>query len=109
MALVVYSTESDLPALTARQLELAEKIIAALSPIDEITNSVSSSSVFVIIPFVKMLDKTLRKHHDDFGVRAMKTAMLESLTRRFKDVEQNVPLVIACLLDPRFKDRFLAV
>jgi len=28
MALAAYSTESDLPALTARQLELAEKIIA---------------------------------------------------------------------------------
>ena len=54
----------------------------------------------------------LRKHHDDFGVRGMKTATLESLTlesltHRFKDVEQkNVPLVIACLLDGlgQFKD-----
>ena len=86
MALAAYSTESDLPALNARQLELAEKIIAALSPIDEITNSVSSSSasVSVIIPFVRMLDKMLKKHHDNLGIRTMKNAMLASLTRRFK-------------------------
>ena len=110
MALAAYCTDSDLPALTTKQLELAEKIIAALSPIDEITKSVSSSSasISVIIPFVKMLDKTLKKHHDDLGVRTMKNAMLASLSRRFKDVEQNVPLVIACLLDPRFKDRFFS-
>ena len=110
LALAAYSTESDLPALNARQLELAEKIIAALSLIDEITNLVSSSSasVSVIIPFVSMFDKTLKKHHDDLGIRTMKNAMLESLTHRFKDVEQNIPLVIACLLDHRFKDRFFS-
>ena len=38
----------------------------------------------------------------------MKNAMFVSLTHRFKDVEQNIPLVIACLLDPRFKDRFFS-
>ena len=45
MALAAYSTESDLPALNSRQLELGDKIVVALSPIDEITNSVSSSSI----------------------------------------------------------------
>ena len=55
-----------------------------------------------------MLDKTLKKHHDDLGIRTMKNAMLASLTRRFKDVEQNISLVIASLLDPRFKDRFFS-
>ena len=71
MAFAAYSTESDLPALTARQLELTEKIIAVLSPIDEITNSVYSSSVSVsvIIPFVTMLDKTLKKYHDDLKIQ----------------------------------------
>lgn len=34
--------------------------------------------------------------------------MLLSVKRRFSDIESNVPLVIACLLDPRFKDRFLS-
>ena len=38
----------------------------------------------------------------------MKKEMLLSVKRRFSDIESNVPLVIACLLDPRFKDRFLS-
>ena len=110
MALAAYATESDIPILSATQLDLAEKIIAALLPIDELTNSVSadSASVSVIIPFVKMLIKTLEKHHNDSGVRTMKKEMLLSVKRRFDDIESNVPLVIACLLDPRFKDRFLS-
>ena len=110
MALAAYATESDIPILSATQLDLAEKIIAALLPIDKLTNSVSadSASVSVIIPFVKMLIKTLEKHHNDSGVRTMKKEILLSVKRRFNDIESNVPLVIACLLDPRFKDRFLS-
>ena len=34
--------------------------------------------------------------------------MLLSTKHRFSDIELIVPLVIACLLDPRFKDRFLS-
>ena len=85
-------------------------MIAALSPIDQITNSISSSSasVSVIIPFVRMLDKILKKHCDDLGIRIMKNTVLASLTHRFKDVELNIPLVIACLLDPCFKDRYFS-
>ena len=73
MALAAYSTESDTPILSATQLDLAEKIVAALLPIDELTNSVSadSASVSVIIPFVKMLIKTLEKHHNDSGVKSV--------------------------------------
>ena len=38
----------------------------------------------------------------------MKNEMLLSLKRRLSDIESNPPLVIACLLDPCFKDRFLS-
>ena len=44
MALAAYATESDIPILSATQLDLAEKIIAALLPIDKLTNSVSADS-----------------------------------------------------------------
>ena len=37
----------------------------------------------------------------------MKKEMLLSVKHRFSDIESNVPLVIARLLDPHFKDRFL--
>ena len=59
--------------------------------------------VSLVIPFVKMLSKTLQKHHNDSGVRTMKS---EILNRRFCDIGDNQHLVLASLLDPRFKNRF---
>ena len=38
----------------------------------------------------------------------MKQAMLTSLNRRYSDVESNPNLVLATLLDPRFKDKFFS-
>ena len=38
----------------------------------------------------------------------MKGDMLTSLNRRYIDVESNSPLVLATLLDPRFKDKFFS-
>lgn len=111
MALAVYATESDIPILRiCHSARPCRKIIATLLPIDELTNSVlaDSASVSVIIPFVKILIKTLEKHHNDSGVRMMKKEMLVSVKRRFSNIESNAPLVIVCLLDPRFKDRFLS-
>ena len=53
-----------------------------------------------------MLSKTLQKHHNDSGVRTMKSEMLCSLNRRFSSVGDNQHLVLASLLDPRFKNKF---
>ena len=88
---------------------MAEKIVAALSPVEELTKSISAdcASVSVIIPFVKMLSKTLQKHHNNSGVRTMKNEMLSSLNQRLCDIGDNQHLILASLLDPRFKNRFL--
>ena len=53
-----------------------------------------------------MLSKTLQKHHNDSGVRTMKNEMLHSLKQRFSDIGDKQHLVLASLLDPRFKNRF---
>ena len=37
----------------------------------------------------------------------MKKELLDSLNRRFCDIESNETLVVAALLDPCFKDKFL--
>ena len=75
MALAAYAMEKEIPILTPTQIDLAEK------PIDEITNSISAdaSSISVVIPFLRMLTKTLEKVHHDEGVRQMKRGMLRSL------------------------------
>ena len=108
MSLAAYVTETGIVTLSPTQLDLAEKIVAALSPIEELTKSISAhcASVSLVIPFIKMLSKTLQKHHNDSGVRTMKSEMLCSLNRRFCDIGDNQHLVLASLLDPCFKNRF---
>ena len=60
MSLVVYATETGMVTLSPTQLDLAEKIVTALLPSEELTKSISVdfASVSFIIPFVKMLSKT---------------------------------------------------
>lgn len=111
MSLAAYATETGITTRSPTQLDLAEKIVSALSSIEQLTKSISANcaSVSLIIPFMKKLFKTLQKHHDDSGVRTMKSEMLCSLNQRFSSVGDNQHLVLASLLDPSFKNRFLMV
>ena len=110
MSLAAYTTEYFIPQLTANQLDIVGKVITALSPIEEITKAVSVNAASVsLIQFVRMLSKTMEKHHDDKGVQTIKSEKLASLKRRFSDTEKSKCLVIATLLDPRFKDKFSVV
>ena len=110
MALAAYSTEYDLVQLSPHQLDLANKIVAALSPIEEIMKSISANaaSVSAIIPFIRMLQRSLEKHHNDRGVQTMKHEMLKSLKQRYADAECNEILTISTILDPRFKEKFFS-
>lgn len=110
MALAAYATEYAIPQLTPNQLDLTSKIITALHPIEEITKSVSTdaASASLIIPFIQTLCRSLEDHEDDCGICTMKREMLSSLNRRCIAVEANTPLVLATILDPRFKDKFFS-
>ena len=107
MALAAYSTEHSITQLSSHQLDLANKAVAALSPVEEITKAISSdaASVSTIIPFIRMLERSLDKLHDDRGVHSMRQEMLRSLRRRYENVESNEILTISTILDPRFKDK----
>ena len=107
MALAAYSSEYDIAQLSSYQLDLVNKIISTLTPIEEITKSISTNaaSVSAIIPFIRMLEKSLEKHHDDRGVQTMKQEMLKSLKQRYACAESNEILTISTALDPRFKDK----
>lgn len=109
MALAAHATEYAILQLTPNQLDLTSKIIAALHPIEKITKSVSTdASASLIIPFIRILRRTLEDHEDDCGIRTMKREMLSSLNRRYIAVEANAPLVLATILDPRFEDKFFS-
>jgi len=74
MALAAYSTEYNITQLSSQQLSLVSKAVAALSPVEEITKAISSNaaSISAIIPFIRMLERSLEKLHDDRGVHSMR-------------------------------------
>ena len=108
VALAAYSTENDgIPHLSSHQLEIIEKVITVLKPVEDITQSISSEKASAsIIPYVRALRRSWENCSDDRGVQTMKKEMLESLNRRFSDVEDNETLQVATMLDPCFKDKF---
>ena len=53
-----------------------------------------------------MLSETLQRHHYDSGVRTIDREILRSVNQRFHDIKEHQHLLLASLLDPRFKDRF---
>ena len=63
----------------------------------------------MIIPLVRGLEKTLERSDEDRGVRIIKSEMLESLKKRFSNIEKTEFLVLSTMLDPRFKDKFLSI
>ena len=48
----------------------------------------------------------MEKEVEDTGVRSMKNKMLDSLHSRFNDIKNKDFLVLATLLDPRYKGKF---
>ena len=108
MALAAYCAETgSIQQLTPHQLELMRKCIDILSPIEEITRSISAdlASISLVIPHVRILTRTLEKNENDSGIRTMKGELLKSLKFR---LEERKELCLATLLDPRFKDKFFS-
>jgi len=61
-----------------------------------------------VIPLVRTLIKILEKEAKDTGVCSMKNKMLYSLHSKFNDIEDKDFLVLATLLDPRYKDKYFS-
>ena len=64
------------------------------------------ASISIVIPYIRVLTRTLEKNENDSGVRTMKAELLKSLKTRFAGIEENKQLAVATMLDPRFKDKF---
>ena len=90
MALAAYATEhGGITMLNSHQLEIVQKLISLLKPIEEVTKMISTNSACIsaVIPLVRILvgedfEKMLNKHDDDAGIRTMKSEMLSSLESR---------------------------
>ena len=110
MAIAAYASEYSIDQLSANQMDLMNKTMNALSPIEEVTKSISAdaASISVIISFIRIITKTLDDHHEDSGIRTRKSEMKKSLEKRFAGAERNEKLTIATMLDQRFKNKFFS-
>ena len=111
MALAAYCAENDnFQQLSTHQLVLVRKCVDILSPIEEITHSISArlACVSIVIPYIRVLIRTLEKNDEDSGVRTMKSQIIHSLRSRFAGVEERRELALATMIDPRFKDKFFS-
>ena len=110
MCPAAYDSDGSIPVQTATQTDIANKVINVLLPVEEITKCISEDTacISVIIPLVRGLKKTLEQSDKDRGVCTMKSEMLESLQRRFSNIEETDFLVLSTMLDPRFKDKFFS-
>lgn len=106
-ALNVYSGEhGGFTCPTAYQWDIVSNLIETLIPIEEVTLEVSynNSSASSIIPCVTVLKMLLEdKGPSTQGIRTLREVMRESLIKRFAKLEDSKNVVLACLLDPRFK------
>ena len=100
MVLAAYCAESGtIQQLTPYQLELMKKCVNILSPIEEITRSISAelAPISIVIPYIRILAKALEKNENDSGIRTMKGELLKSLKSRFAGIEERKELALATL------------
>ena len=83
------------------------KFVDILSPIEEITHSISAelASISIVIPYIRILTRTLEKNENDNYIRTVKEELLKSLKSCFAGIEERKELCLATLLNPRFKDK----
>ena len=57
MALAAYTAENNMAQLTPMQLEIARRMVLVLSPVEEITQSISkeTATLSVVIPNIRVL------------------------------------------------------
>ncbi|KAK7913512.1 hypothetical protein WMY93_013723 [Mugilogobius chulae] len=111
-AITAYSSDyGHFVSPTPNEWDLAGKLVETLMPLEEITleMSKSDSSVSCIIPSVGVLKTLLQSEGPNtVGIQTVRKTMLESLDKRFSKINEAKEVVLACLLDPRYKHRPLS-
>lgn len=96
----------DFVCPTAEEWDLAANLEETLTPLEEITLEMrkadSSASCIISCVAVVMLQS---EGPNTAGIKTLRKIMLESLEKRFAKVEESKEVVLACLLDPRYKER----
>ncbi|XP_055082260.1 zinc finger BED domain-containing protein 4-like [Periophthalmus magnuspinnatus] len=96
---------------TNEEWELIKSIVETLSPFEEVSRDIctSASSLSCVIPSVSVLKMILQAEcAASRGTATLRQTMLRGLERRFAKLEERKILVLATLLDPRYKCNVLS-
>lgn len=106
-AVNMFSADTNRTGFTANEWEVMGKVVKLLAPFEEITKTISlaKATSSVCIPAIFALSKYLSSDMDWSGVVSMKGKLISSITDRFSYLETDRLLVVATVLDPRFKGK----
>ncbi|KYN02015.1 Zinc finger BED domain-containing protein 4 [Cyphomyrmex costatus] len=112
-AITAYAADRDIPTLTVMQWSIVENVLRVLQPFEEITKILSSDceTIGYVIPAIIILHSYLSKRQKDAGIVMLKEELKKAMEERlfnstgFKD---RKCFVLATILDPRFKTKFLS-
>lgn len=95
-------------SISANEWKLAENCIKILQTFHSITKEISSdvASISMTIPIVRIISEQLQPLEEEGGVGTIRQVLLESMKKRFKDLENKKIYACATYLDPRFKGKF---
>ncbi|KAK1901868.1 Zinc finger BED domain containing protein 4 [Dissostichus eleginoides] len=91
----------------SHQWDIVSNLVETLIPIEEVTLEVShnNSSASCIIPCLTVLKMLFQGEGPTTqGIRTLRQVMRESLDKRFSKLEETKMVVLACLLDPCYKN-----
>lgn len=112
-ALNLYAGDhGKIATLAAEQWDIILNLIDTLGPIEEVTFEISKAeaSISCIIPSIAVLKMVLQAEGPTTrGIKTLRETMFQSLDRRFAKMEETKCLVLATLLDPRYKGHVFAV
>nr|XP_033940878.1 zinc finger BED domain-containing protein 4-like [Pseudochaenichthys georgianus] len=107
-ALSIYAGEhGGFACPSSHQWDIVSNVVETLIPIEELTLEVShnNSSASCIIPCLTVLKMLFQGEGPSTqGIRTLRQVMRESLVKRFSKVDETKMVVLACLLDPRYKN-----
>ena len=107
LALVEFASTYECDSMTANQWKLAQTVLETLRPFEVLTREASAKTATqaMVIPSVRMMQRVLQRLECK-GIQTIRDSLLESLEKRFSNVEDIQLQAVATFLDPRYKSKF---
>lgn len=106
-AIVMYSSEKDIPVLMSHEWDLMDKVTRLLAPFHEVTVRMSNedSNISEVLPIVEVFKRFLSSE-SVAGVKTIRDEMLSSFRKRFAPIQMDKNYKLATMVDPRYKTAF---